>query len=574
MACGAAGMTDVHDKIVAAIDAGQSFLLDAGAGAGKTYSLVEVLRHLLTTRRGALSRDGQTIACITFTNVAKDEIADRIGHDPLVRISTIHDFLWDVIAGHQRALRRAVVKYNDGLKTTSSRRKDPAELAAALPDLKISYSDRGSNLIKGRLYHDDLLGVARIVFADNPLLAKLVAAKFPFLFVDEYQDTSRAVVDVLLGSLLPNSGGALVLGLFGDKLQNIYHGGEHPGVGEIPAEYAALLTPIVKSDNRRCSLAVIALLNRIRTDIEQVPADNNAAGSAVYVHPASGDAAGLEQAQLYLHETLHWPTEVKELYLTHRLIGRKAGYGGLLEVYGTRGGFYRERLVSGDEEIIDFLMKRVEPIAWAWERGAQGETVSLLKSGGHALASNAGKAAARLALDALQQRRATGTIGDVLSHLHASALIAMPDELAFRVGGGQLDLTTLDADMADRETRDRTFHADLFALPYREVTDYTAFFEDHTPYATKHGVKGAEFDDVAVILDDAGANWNLYSFTKYLNGEDKGANERRWNRSRNIFYVCCSRAKRNLAVIDLAPRSNAKDNGVLALFGADACHFL
>ncbi|WP_084584482.1 UvrD-helicase domain-containing protein [Sphingomonas azotifigens] len=567
-------MTDVHDKIVAAIQAGQSFLLDAGAGAGKTYSLVEALRHLLATRRQTLVRSGQTIACITFTNVAKDEIAERIGHDPLVGISTIHDFLWDVLVGHQRALRRAVAKYNDGLKATSSRRKDPAELAAALPTLTISYSDRGSNLLKGRLHHDDLLGVARIVFADNPLLSKLIAAKFPFLFVDEYQDTSRAVVDVLLGSLLPNSGGALVLGLFGDKMQNIYHGGEHPGVGEIPADYAALLTPIVKSDNRRCSLAVIALLNCIRTDIEQVPADNNAVGSVVYVHPATGDAAGLEQAQQYLRETLHWPAEIKELYLTHRLIGRKAGYGGLLEVYGARGGFHRERLVSGDDDIIDFMMTRVEPVATAWEKGSQGQTVSLLKRHGHVLASNASKAASRAALDTLLQVRGAGTIGDVLTHLRTSSLIAMPEELALRVDGGQLDLAGLDAEAADRENRDRAFYAGLFALPYCEVTDYTAFFEDHTPYATKHGVKGAEFDDVAVILDDAGANWNLYSFTKYLNGEDKVSNEKRWSRSRNIFYVCCSRAKRNLAVIDLAPRSNTKDNGVASLFGPDACHFL
>jgi DNA helicase-2/ATP-dependent DNA helicase PcrA len=336
-----------------------------------------------------------------------------------------------------------------------------------------------------------------------------------------------------------------------------------------------LLTPIVKNDTRRCSLAVIALLNRIRTDIQQVPAANNAAGSAAYVHGGSGDAADcLNRAQKYLHETLQWTAPAKELYLTHRLIGRKAGYGGLLEVYGARGGFYRERLVSGDDEIIDYLMTRVEPIAAAWEKGAQGETVSLLKHSGHALASNAGKTAARTALDTLIARRSAATIGQLLEHIRTSALITMPDELAFRVGGGQIDVAGLDADAADREARDRAFYSSLFDVPYREVTDYTAFFEDHTPYATKHGVKGDEFDDVAVVLDDAGANWNLYSFTKYLSGEDRTGNEKRWARSRNIFYVCCSRAKRNLAVIDLAPRSIAKDDGARALFGAEACHFL
>jgi DNA helicase-2/ATP-dependent DNA helicase PcrA len=566
-------MTDVHDKIVAAIEGGQSFLLDAGAGAGKTYSLIETLRHLLSTRRGSMSKAGQLIACITFTNVAKDEIADRIGHDPMVVISTIHDFLWSVMSSHQRALRRAVAQYNDELKIDSARRKDPTELAEALPTLDIIYSDRGSNLLKGRLHHDDLLSVARIVFTGNPLLSKLVAAKYPYLFVDEYQDTSRAVIDVLLGALSPQTAGSIVLGLFGDKLQNIYHGGEHPGVGEIPANYASLLVPIIKSDNRRCSLAVIEVLNRIRTDIKQIPAADNAQGCAVYVHPATNDAAGLAQAQAFLREKLGFAAQHKELYLTHRLIGRKAGYGGLLQVYGDRGGFHRERLGSGDDEVIAFLMDRVERIATSWTAGLQGATVSLLKQYGHTLASNASKAATRTALDALNTHRDTGTIGDVLRHVRTSRLITLPDELDFRVGGGESDLGALDADAADRENRDRAFYAALFALPYREVIDYTAFFDNHTPYATKHGVKGAEFDDVAVILDDAGARWNIYSFTKYLTGEDRSGNENRWNRSRNIFYVCCSRAKRNLAIIDLAPRSKAKDAAVATLFGADACHF-
>lgn len=567
-------MSDAQAQVFASLDAGQSFLLDAGAGAGKTYALVEALRHLLEKRRGDLARAGQSIACITFTNVAKNEIAERIGHDPIVSVTTIHDFLWEVMAGHQRALRRAVEKYNGQLKANSSRRQDPAELAAALPSVKVTYSDRGTNLLKGRLHHDDLLGVARIMFADNALLSKLVAAKCPVLFVDEYQDTSRAVIDVLLGSLLPNAKGSIILGFFGDKMQNIYHGGEHPGVGAIPAEYEELLQPIVKGDNRRCSLAVIALLNKIRTDIEQVPADNNAAGSAVYIQPGNGGADGLVRAQEFLRNNMRWSDQAKELYLTHRLIGRKAGYGSLLQAYADRGGFHRDSLVSGEDAIINFLMMGVEPLARAWSAKSQGETLSLLRRSGHSFSSNAGKTAARTALDKLIAARSDATIGDVLRHVRTSSLILMPDELAFRVGGGEHDLAELDADGVEREKRERTFFNVLFALPYREIIDYTAFFENHTPFATKHGVKGGEFDDVAVILDDAGANWNIYSFAKYLSGEDEVGNANRWARSRNVFYVCCSRAKSNLAVIDLSPRSAAKDQRVKAWFGEGACHFL
>lgn len=565
-------MTTVDQEIAGAIDGGQSFILDAGAGAGKTYSLVEALRHLLRERGAELKARGQQIACITFTNVAKDEIAERIGHDPLVRVSTIHDFLWDTIKGHQRALRRTIPLYNETLKPT--RQKDADELAAAVPTLTVNYSDRGSNLLKGRLHHDDVLNVARLMFADHPLLSRLTAAKFPFLFVDEYQDTSRAVIETILGTLLPNSDGMMVVGFFGDKLQNIYHGGEHPGIGEIPGDLAAPLQTIVKSDNRRCSRAVIAVLNRIRTDIEQVPAAANVEGSALYIHPGLVGQDGLDRANAFLAEARAWPTERKELYLTHRLIGRKAGYADLLQLYNDRQDFHKEAFTRGDDEAIAFFMDQIEPLAVAWAAGRPGETLSLLKRRGHQFGTNQDKRKTRLALESLIGQREKGSIGQVLDHIREAGLLTMPDDIAFRLAGGTLEVDAEDLKQVDREERTRKFYAGLFAVPYAEVIAYTAFFFDHTPYATKHGVKGAEFDNVLVVLDDEGANWNIYSFSKYLNGEDIKKNEKRWKKSRNIFYVCCSRPRVNLAVVDLAPRSVGKDARVRELFGDDSTFFL
>jgi len=565
-------MTTVDEEIAGAIDGGKSFILDAGAGAGKTYSLVEALRHLLRERGSQLRSRGQQIACITFTNVAKDEISERIGHDPLVRVSTIHDFLWDAIAGHQRALRRILPIYN--LMMKPARQKSADELAAALPAVAVTYSDRGSNLLKGRLHHDDVLNVARLMFTEHPILSRLTAAKFPFLFVDEYQDTSRAVIETILGTLLPKSEGLLVVGLFGDKLQNIYHGGEHPGVGEIPVELAAPLQTIVKTDNRRCSRAVINVLNRIRTDIEQVPAADNAEGSAIYIQPGLNGQDGLDRANQFLAESRRWPAERKELYLTHRLIGRKAGYADLLQLYNDRQGFHKEAFTRGDDEAIAFFMEQIEPLAAAWTAGRSGQILSLLKRRGYALTTNDDKRKTRLALDHLVEARNTASIGSVLSYVHQTGLLALPEEIILRLAGGTIEVDAEDPKLVEREELSRAFYAGLFALPYAQVVAYAAFFADHTPYATKHGVKGAEFDNVLVILDDEGANWNIYSFSKYLNGEDAKKNEKRWNKTRNIFYVCCSRPRVNLAVIDLAARSVAKDARVRELFGVDNAFFL
>jgi DNA helicase-2/ATP-dependent DNA helicase PcrA len=570
-------MTQADIEIRECIEAGQSFLLDAGAGSGKTYSLVEALRVILGTRRKTLAANGQSIACVTFTNVAKDEISERIGHDKLVRVSTIHDFLWEVIQRHQHALKAAVAKYNNDLPEKNARKKEAAELAAALAVVPITYSDTGSNLLKGRLHHDDLLSVAHTMFADNPMLCRLTAARYPYLFIDEYQDTSPVVMETILEYLLPGSVGGFIVGLFGDKMQNIYHGGEHAGLGEIPARFAGNLRSIIKRENRRCSQAVIRVLNRIRTDIEQFPSAGNAEGAAVYIHPGEGGTEGVAKAQAHIVENFGWSIDgaaSKELYLTHRLIAQKAGYAELLALYSNRSGFHRDHLLNGEDETIAFFIDKVEPLAAAWEAGDQGKTLSQLRRNGYKLDSNEGKRATRVALDELLKLRRQSTVSKILAQIRAAALFPVLDDLLFRLDGGRKDTDGQDPASIEREEKDRMFYSGLFELPYVQVMAYAKFFAEHTPYATKHGVKGAEFDTVLVVLDDEGANWNLYSFGKYLSGEDNLKNESRWKRSRNVFYVCCSRPKMNLAVIDLTPRSEAKDANARRLFGDEHTIFL
>uniref|UniRef100_UPI0033BE0F34 UvrD-helicase domain-containing protein n=1 Tax=Pseudomonas aeruginosa TaxID=287 RepID=UPI0033BE0F34 len=50
-------------------------------------------------------RTGKKIAVITYTNVAADEIAERVGEDPLFPISTIHSFCWRHIEAYHRDIQ-------------------------------------------------------------------------------------------------------------------------------------------------------------------------------------------------------------------------------------------------------------------------------------------------------------------------------------------------------------------------------------------------------------------------------------------------------------------------------------
>jgi len=556
----------VDTRIAQALAERNSFLLDAGAGAGKTYSLVLGIKTLLETKRTELQRSGQQIACISFTNVAKDQIATRLNYDPLVRVSTIHDFFWDLIQPHQRALRPAVAKYNAELKNTS-RRKVSDDLVAVLKDATIIYSDTGTNLRKGRLYHDDLLGVARIMFADNPMLARLCASRYPYLIIDEYQDTTRQVIDIIFG-ILSRVRERFTVGFFGDKMQSIFNGSGNPGIGELPPEYVEQLVTIVKPDNRRCSLAVIEVLNKIRGDIQQIPAHDNVAGEALFLIAPGDD--GFNRAQAFLRSR-GWsldPSETKLLFLTHRLIAKKAGYGDLVDVYRERGGFFTENLLGGDDQTITFFIDKVEALATAWKVGKQGEAIAILRNGGLELETVSGKKILREAIEQLAVLRTRGSVRDVLAHIRETRLFPLLDELVFRLDSAERDCSKMDEKEKDREKADAQFYRDLFALPYTQVSAFVEFFLDHTPFATKHGVKGAEYQDVLVILDDEGAKWTMYSFDKYLSGAELPSAQR-WKRTRNLFYVACSRARRRLAVIDLGQRDPAKESRCAGLFGAD-----
>ena len=51
----------------ACLSEGRSFRLEAGAGAGKTYSLIKALRFLIERNKDLFEKRSQQIACITFT---------------------------------------------------------------------------------------------------------------------------------------------------------------------------------------------------------------------------------------------------------------------------------------------------------------------------------------------------------------------------------------------------------------------------------------------------------------------------------------------------------------------------
>ena len=83
----------------------QSFLLFAGAGSGKTKTLVNVLGEVKKNDLDKLVGLGQRVAVITYTNAACEEIKQRLNYDASFSVSTIHSFAWSLINAHTEDIK-------------------------------------------------------------------------------------------------------------------------------------------------------------------------------------------------------------------------------------------------------------------------------------------------------------------------------------------------------------------------------------------------------------------------------------------------------------------------------------
>lgn len=94
----------VDEQIIAALKAGRSFRVEAGAGSGKTYSLNRVIEWIQANKWKDYRRKKQNVICITYTNAAVDVIAERLSQDSFILPSTIHSFAWSAIKQYQSTL--------------------------------------------------------------------------------------------------------------------------------------------------------------------------------------------------------------------------------------------------------------------------------------------------------------------------------------------------------------------------------------------------------------------------------------------------------------------------------------
>ncbi|HEY9579567.1 MAG TPA: UvrD-helicase domain-containing protein [Rhizorhapis sp.] len=537
------------ERMFACLDEGRSFRLEAGAGAGKTYSLDKALRRLIDGRGTDLVRRRQQVGCITFTNVAKDEIISRIQAHPAVRPETVHGFCWSILQDFQTTLRAFVPQ----LPGWAERLEPAGGIGARRVHYELGYPSVSEDQVTIR--HEDVLALMIEAMA-LPKFRAVLTARYPVLLVDEYQDTDAAFVDAMKTWFLDHGEGPLI-GLFGDHWQKIYG----DGCGSV--EHAALEV-IDKNANFRSVDPIVQMLNRMRPDLPQMVSDPDALGEARVFHTnawpgvrRTGQGGGhwtgdtsADAARAYfshIKERLGgegWDFAVgktKILMLSHSVLAREQGYASIPPIYGQ----FNDPWLKKDDPHIKFLTDQLEPACAAFEAQRYGDMFECFGTGMPRIRRHLDKVAWADAMASLIALRLSGSVGEVIDFIAAQSHMRLPEAVEER----EKKLAETGPEPVEGESRRVTQLRKLRAVPYVEVMALDRFIDGHTPFATKHGVKGAEFENVLVVV---GRGWNKYNFAQMLEWIDAGPPPDKlefFENNRNLFYVACSRPKVRLALL-------------------------
>ncbi|WP_158848056.1 ATP-dependent helicase [Algibacter sp. L1A34] len=601
---------DEFQQIMNHIGNGNNFLLSGGAGSGKTYTLVQVIKKCIEDFPTA------KVACMTYTNAAVKEIEERVNHKNL-NVTTIHDFLWDNIKHFQKELKQSLtVLANDDLITRiniSSVNPVPNDFFDDL-EKGIQYKEY-LRLQDGIISHDELLILANHLFKTYPKLNDILKDRFKFIFVDEYQDTSKLVIEIFLEHFkLSNKKN--IIGFFGDAMQCIYDN----TVGNLDAykgEEDDEVREVKKLQNRRNPKLIIDLANRLRTDglVQTESDDENAPnmdeGGVLKVGDIQflySDNENIKKIKEHLSWNFSDSKNTKELNLTHNLIADKAGIRNLMNIYNSDGVLkYKNRVrkyikdngidedfsVMTFGEVLDFLvgvnptnsMQQFidnNPELYDVARNQNWDVFSKIyvdkdqllddkkqnednenKKGSKrdALIRHLFKIETNIFL--YSNKRYNEFLRDTdyrfnIRRIEDKRVLKASIESLINVGEKTIEEVINEANengvclIDDKLERFKIDKEYLFNrvknVKYKEFQKLFIYLEGFTPFSTQHKTKGAEFDNVLVILDNGG--WNNYNFKNlFLVAGSESVLER----TQKLFYVCCTRSKEKLAIYFNSP---------------------
>lgn len=696
---------EIQVKINTCIDNNESIIFKAGAGSGKTYTLIESLKHLILTKADVLNAHKQKIVVITYTNAASNEVKKRLGHSELVLVSTIHERIWDLILHYQRELvdihksklqseigeinkelarEKKFAELSDEIQRNlievmskdrnrkifnDNYTKNAAQFRNAIQNITFTFQINETDLLKNvavfkkivssllrksryekainkikikdiefnesndynksydkfnkieynirnqqdrlehmKISHDTLLEYGKKLIKKRKLLQRIIVDKYPYYFIDEYQDTNEDVVEFLsmLDEYSKSNNRNYFVGYFGDEMQKIYS----TGVGNKLTDIHQNLEVIRKEFNRRSTNAIIDVTNRLGND--------EAKQKSIFTDADGGNISFYKGNREDIRDFINFQKKrsdgpINSLILTNKdiaeFIGIKHFYNIMNEspLYKPNYERLNPELLSKDYEKLGDVPKTLFNLfriinLFENKRNAVSELLDSLEIKTKITLNELNKLISDLDLVSKEN-----TVEDILNKLNEIASKEDNSKLIFNQlmykillssdrnniekkgvfkaetykGFLRIELGNIynADDMTDEEYDEKIEKAnetveELMKIKKIELLNWYQYLtvddEKADRFHTYHGTKGLEYENVVLIMENkfgrTKSYFDHYFKNRQVNESLKDKEKEKYEDAKNLLYVATSRAKRNLAIFYIDEIDDFKDE-IIEMFG-------
>lgn len=560
----------------------KSFFMFAGAGSGKTRSLINTLKFIQEQKGEELLEYGKQIAIITYTNAACDEIDRRLQYSKIFYVATIHKFLWDLIKNYQIDIKRWIeMKIQSDLDVLYEKRskarginsiqKKDEEIKRKEERLKnirkvnrFIYNPNGTNVGIESLSHDEVIKIGSDFIFNEETMQKIIISKFPILLIDESQDTKKELVDALI-SIYINNKKNWIMGMFGDSMQKIYMDGKDDLYQSIPKDWKILQ----KIMNHRSAKRIVKLANQIRKPIDgkeqRARSDVIEGNTCLFITRTCENKDSVErkvaEKMRNITDDQDWTSKsgYKCLILEHHMAASRFGFN---ELYShlNDAKVFDTSLRDGTISEIFFLANVISPLIKAYKNQNDFLIEKILRKYCPLLNSkkfndNGNQSKEKLSqveeaaenLFELWKDEKIPRCIDVINSIYNTRLFDLNDRV----------IDILNENYHGKDKKVLALKKALM-VPFDELERYYAYVSEETKFATHQGVKGLEFPRIMVILDDEDSKGFLFSYEKLFKVKEKTETDLKnehdgkdtsITRTSRLFYVACTRAQKSLAVV-------------------------
>ncbi|CAM3057359.1 UvrD-helicase domain-containing protein [Enterococcus faecalis] len=619
-------------QAIECIEQGKNFILTGGAGSGKTYSLISLIEEVGEKYPSksivCITYTNNAVAEIR-NRITNDKLYVSTIHEFVWSIiakyqKEIKNTLVELINDESQMKFKAPRDFEENQMITID----------YFSENKIVYDEYYSlrSDADSKVSHDHILILAEKIFEKFPKICGILKDVANFIFVDEYQDTDPLIKNILL-THINQSTKKNIVGFFGDSMQAIYDN----GLGEIIDDKLTYINKFQNRRNPESVICLANKIRNDDIEqtpsndpkAPNIENNNVIKGSIKFLYTENINITDNYRDLEYFNDWDFTNSEkTKELWLVHKSNAKMAGFTKLFELYNSDLiieliNRIRKKISTGALEINNKTFENIAEEANIEVRGRGYllenikkdsdylEAFSLIKNENWEEVNNF-----KINKDSLLSYKFNGLIGSheaksqrdrILRHLDSiyelielyengkyndflrrikRSVLSFHDKVTIKEEMNELLDSTLTINQVVEKAK-KTFNLKnesfddfienqgsylwmrIKMLPFSEYVYSIKYQKEYLPFATQHSIKGSEFDNVLVILDNG--KWNKYNFEKMFknfNSDDSVV-----KRTKKLFYVCCTRPKKNLVVlmpsVDVNVVEKAKD-----LFGDSNVHHI